>query len=273
MTYPMTYLMVASFRKWLLTFLVAIISMAAVHGQAKFRDDDIVSPSKPPRLVNDFAGMLSPEEVARLESKLVAYDDSTSTQIAIVTVPTIGEYPVEEYGIRLARKWGIGEKDKNNGILILIARDERKFDIQTGYNIGQYISDIDANRILREIMTPNFKQGQYYKGLNESTDRMILLLSGGFAADAKGGGGGGSAMGTIILILILIVIIILISMRAEKHHTYTGSGHRGYIPPFIGGGFGGFGGSSGGGFGGGSGGGFGGFGGGGFGGGGASGGW
>lgn len=256
--------------------MVAMLSLAAVYGQAKFRDDDIVSPSKPPRLVNDFAGMLSPEEAARLESKLVAYDDSTSTQIAIVTVPTIGDYPVEEYGIRLARKWGIGEKDKNNGILILIARDERKFDIQTGYNIGQYISDIDANRILREIMTPNFKQGQYYKGLDESTDRMILLLSGGFVADAKGSGG--SAMGTMLLILILVVIIILISMRSEKHHTYTGSGHRGYIPPFIGGGLGGFGRSSGGGFGGGFGGGgssggFGGFGGGGFGGGGASGGW
>lgn len=258
----------SNFKKYFMLMLWSIVITTQVCAQATMRDDDIVSVPAKPRLVNDFAGMLSAEEVSALETKLVGYNDTTSTQIAIVTVPTIGDYPVEEYGIRLARKWGIGNKNKDNGILILIAQKERKFDIQTGYRVGQYISDIDANRILREIMTPNFKEGKYYQGLDQSTSRMILLLSGGFVADEASGGM--SSIGLILIIFILLIVFIMISSKAEKYHTYTGNGHKGYSPPpFIGGG--GFG--SGGGFGGGSSGGFGGFGGGGFGGGGASGGW
>lgn len=258
----------SKFKKYFMLLLWSLMATTQIWAQATMRDDDIVSKPSPPRLVNDFAGMLHPQEIAALESKLVNYNDTTSTQIAIVTVPTIGEYPVEEYGIRLARKWGIGEKDKNNGILILIAQNERKFDIQTGYNIGQYISDIDANRILREILTPAFKEEQYYQGLDLATDRMILLLSGGFVADEEAQPMG--LMGIFLIIFILIIVFVIIASKAEKYHTYTGNGHKGYNspPPFIGGGgFGGFGG------GGGSSGGFGGFGGGGFGGGGASGGW
>lgn len=268
----MTFPMGSNFKKYFILLLWSVMTTTLVWSQATMKDDDIVNIPSPPRLVNDFAGMLNAQETAALESKLVGYSDTTSTQIAVVTVPTIGEYPVEEYGIRLARKWGIGEKGKDNGILILIAQKERKFDIQTGYRIGQYVSDIDANRILRESLRPAFLQGQYYQGLDEATTKMMQLLSGGFSADAKKSDSMG--MGKIfLLIFVLLILFIYISSKAEKHHTYTGKGHKGYSPPpFIGGGFGGFGG---GGFGGGSsgGGGFGGFGGGGFGGGGASGDW
>lgn len=235
--------------------------------QATMRDDDIVDVPSPPRLVNDFAGMMSASEVSSLEKKLVDYNDSTSTQIAIVTVPTLGPYPVEEYGIRLARKWKIGT-EKNNGILILVAEQERKFDIETGYDIGQYISDIDANRILRDIMTPNFKGGNYYRGLDQATDRMIMLLEGGYVASADEGFM--DKYGTIIIIIVFILLLIIISKNNHGNdgETYTSTGRhyrRAYQPPIFGSGTGGFGGSSGGGFGG--------FGGGGFGGGGASGGW
>lgn len=255
-----------SFKKYLLLLFLTIFSFQTTWGQAKFKDDDIVSVPAIPRLVNDFAKMISEQEASQLENKLKIYNDTTSTQIAIVTVPTIGNYPVEEYGIRLARKWGIGNKEKDNGILILIAQKERKFDIQTGYKIGQYISDIDANRILREIVTPNFKEGKYFAGLDEATDRMIDLLNGGFLPDEKSEG---FPLGAIFIIVLMVILFVIFSSRKEDHHTYTSTGHRGNIPPFFGGGFGG------GGFGGGSsgGGGFGGFGGGGFGGGGASGGW
>jgi uncharacterized protein len=259
--------MVNLFKKYLLFLLVTIFSIQASWGQAQFKDDDIVSVPKVPRLVNDFVGMLSEQEVSLLENKLKTYSDTTSTQIAIVIVPTLGDYPVEEYGIRLARKWGIGNKEKDNGILILIAQKERKFDIETGYKVGQFISDIDANRILREIVTPNFKANQYYEGLNKATDQMIALLSGGFMPNQKSEN---LPLGAIFIIIFIILLIIIRFSKKENYHTYSGTGHRGNIPPFWGGG--GFGGGSSGGFGGG-GGGFGGFGGGGFGGGGASGGW
>jgi uncharacterized protein len=219
--------------------------------------------------------MIPAEGIQKLEAKLRAYNDTTSTQIAIVTVSTLGPYPVEEYGIRLARKWQIGQKDKDNGILILLAKEERKVDIQTGYGVGQFVSDIDANRIIRELMVPNFKAGDYYTGLDLATDRMILLLSGGFVAEESSGL---EAIPLAVLIVVLLgfgVFLIIIGIGASKsgQHTYSGRGH--HVPPTIwGGGFGGGGFSRGGGFGGGSSGGsFGGFGGGGFGGGGASGGW
>ncbi|HUH73883.1 MAG TPA: TPM domain-containing protein [Chitinophagales bacterium] len=264
--------MVNQFKKYLLLLILTLVTYQFSYGQAKFRDDDIVSVPKVPRLVNDFAGMLSEQEVSLLETKLNNYNDTTSTQIAIVTVTTIGNYPVEEYGIRLARKWGIGNKEKDNGILILIAKDERKFDIETGYRVGQYVSDIDANRILREIVTPNFKDGNYYAGLDEATDKMILLLNGGFLPDAESDS---LPLGAIVIIIVMIIFFILMfSNKNDGNSTYTSTGHQRNIPPIWGGGFGG-GLGGGGGFGGGSsgGGGFGGFGGGGFGGGGASGGW
>ncbi|MCO5230295.1 MAG: TPM domain-containing protein [Chitinophagales bacterium] len=271
----MIFPMVSKLRFYLTFLTISIFTIVIANAQAQFEDKDIVSPSSPPRLVNDFANMLQSQDIQALENKLVAYNDSTSTQIAIVTVPTLGDYPVEEYGIRLARKWGIGNKEKDNGILILIAKEERKFDIETGYRVGQYISDIDANRILREILTPNFKEGKYYQGLDEATDRMIDLLSGNFKADKKDSSG--LPMNIIFIVIIIIILLIIISNRKDDgNHTYTGRGHDDFFPPFIGGGFGGSrGGGFGGGFGGGSsgGGGFGGFGGGGFGGGGASGGW
>ena len=271
----MTFHLAHSMRKHILSSILILYYFIG-WSQASMYDKDIVDVPQTQRLVNDFAGMLSPQEVESLENKLVQYDDTTSTQIAIVTVPTIGNYPVEEYGIRLSRKWGIGDKEKDNGILILIAQQERKVDIETGYKVGQYISDIDANRIIRNIITPNFKNGQYYQGLNQATDRMIQLLSGGFKADSSTPST--HNWGLVIIILIIIILIIIFSNRNNNNgqHTYTGSGYKDYFPPIWGGGFGG--GSFGGGFGGGSssggfGGGFGGFGGGGFGGGGASGGW
>ncbi|MCO5248246.1 MAG: TPM domain-containing protein [Chitinophagales bacterium] len=263
----MIFPMVIKIRTFIITLFV-LLNVYHVVAQAHLQDDDIVNVPSTPRLVNDFAGMMNETEQDRLERKLLNYYDTTSTQIAIVTIETLGNYPVEEYGIRLARKWGIGNKDKDNGVLILIAKEERKFDIETGYRVGQYISDIDANRILRNTLTPNFKEGDYYQGLDEATDQMITLLSGGFVKDNTDEG---IPVGLIIfLIIFFILLIIIISKNSNNHYTYSGDGYNnGGFPPFWGGGMG-----RGGGFGGGSsGGGFGGFGGGGFGGGGASGGW
>lgn len=234
--------------------------------QAKMYDEDIPDKPNPPRLVNDFGDMLTADEESMLEEKLVGYNDTTSTQIAVVTVNNLGIYPVEEYSLRLGRKWGIGEKDKDNGILILISKEDRKIDISTGYGVGQYVSDIDAQRIINELIKPAFKKGDYFEGINASIDRMIVLLSGGFVADFKGDKGD-VPIGSVIFIIIILIIFVYTTSRRTSQYTYKKGGYSG--GPFWGGG--GFGG----GFGGGSSdsGGFGGFGGGSFGGGGASGDW
>lgn len=226
--------------------------------------DDIPERPEPPRLVNDFANMLGPEEEAALELKLNNYNDSTSTQIAIVTVQTLNGYDVGDFTNKLAEKWGVGQKGKNNGIVILLAKDERAIRIEVGYGLEGVITDGIAKRIENEVMIPEFKKGNFYGGIDQGTDVIIKRAFGEFKGDGKRKKGRGPSF-WVVLVIVLIIMFIFSKFRGSGGGgTYSHGGYRG-------GGFGGFGGFGGGG--GGSGGGFGGFGGGSFGGGGASGEW
>ncbi|MBC6610300.1 TPM domain-containing protein [Hymenobacter sp. BT507] len=237
----------------------------------------------PPRLVNDLAGMMSADEVAQLERKLVAYDDSTSSQIAVVTVPTLGGDDIANYAQQLYESWGIGRKGKDNGILVLVAEQEHRARIQTGYGLEGAVPDALAKRIISNTIVPAFKQERYYEGLNTATDELIALAKGEYKADPKDQRRNRDSSGSgfpFWLIILALVLFWFLSRRGGG-----GGGGRGgrrsrgfggmFIPPVIFGDFSGgrgtFGGG-GGGFGGG-GGGFGGFGGGSSGGGGASGSW
>lgn len=144
---------------------------------------DIPQPSNPPRLVNDFENILSESEKNLLEQKLVAFNDSTSSQIAIVTVATTGEYPVDDYTIALYRKWGIGQKDKDNGVVILCAMSDRKIAIITGYGLEGALPDAICKRIIEQLVKPNFKKGNYFAGLDAATDEIIKRASGEYVAD------------------------------------------------------------------------------------------
>ena len=231
----------------------------------------------PPRLVNDLAGLLQGGEADQLEQKLVAYNDSTSSQIAVVTVPSLDGNDIADYAQKLYEAWGIGRKGKNNGILILVAQQEHQARIQTGYGLEGAVPDALAKRIISNTLVPAFRQNQYYAGLDRATDQLIALAKGEYQADpadARPQGrrdGSGSGMPFWVIIIVLVVIFTMLRNRGGG----GGRGNRGFgggfIPPIIfgGGGFGG----GGGGFGGGGGGGFGGFGGGSSGGGGASGSW
>lgn len=226
----------------------------------------------PPRLVNDLAGVLSPEEEAELERKLVAYDDSTSNQVAIVTITTLDGYPIEEYAVRLFRDWGIGNKSTNNGVLLIAVIQDRAIRIETGYGLEGAIPDITAAQIIRNDIAPAFRNGNYFEGFDKATQSIILAAAGEYTApegygdrDKKPGGF------PIVLIIILIIIILSNINRRGGGGFMSRRGHRGFRGPiFFPGGFGGGFGGGGGGFGGG---GFGGFGGGSSGGGGASGSW
>ncbi len=224
----------------------------------------------PPKLVNDFTNTLSPEEVQSLESKLLEYFDSTSTQISIVMEGSLEGEDAFDYSQRLAESWHIGTKGKNNGLLIYIAINDHKIWIQNGYGMEGTVTDALSKRIIEENIKPNFKAQQYYQGLSEATDIIIRAASGEYINDApKHGRKKGSPSPLSIFFIIVIIILVMIF----KGKGGGGMG-RGMLlgGPFIGT-FGG-GGFSGGGFGGGSGGGgFGGFGGGSFGGGGAGGSW
>ena len=157
--------------------------MAGTAGQLAALAQNVPPRPNPPRLVNDLAGMLRPDEVAQLERKLVAYNDSTSSQIAVVTVPTLGDYDIFDYAQKLYETWGIGQKSNNNGILLLIAQQEHKARIHTGYGLEGAIPDALAKRIISNTIVPAFKQERYYQGLDRATDQLIALAKGEYKAD------------------------------------------------------------------------------------------
>lgn len=264
-------------------FIIAIILSVTTFGQAGL--DKIIPPApNPPKLVNDYANLLTPEQEQALETKLVAYDDSTSSQIAVVTVTDLGGYAAVDYAVALGRKWGVGGKEFNNGVVILIStgggEGNRDVFIAPGYGLEGAIPDITADNIVEYEMIPNLKTGNYYRAIDAATSALILAAAGeytapeGYAERGKSKGDG-IAIGRIVLIIILIIYFILRSAGGGGRGggMMSRRGYRGFGggPVFFPGSFGG--GGFGGGFGGGGGGGFGGFGGGGFGGGGAGGKW
>ncbi len=224
----------------------------------------------PPRLVNDYGAFLKAGEVNALEQKLDAYNDTTSTQIVIVTMSAIGDYEPADYAQQLAQKWGVGQKGKDNGLLILVVKEPHGFFIATGYGMEGNLPDATVKRLFEEIIKPNFRDGNYYGGLDQVTDAIIQIMSGTYQADAKGGKASGNKAVFIFLVLMIVVAII---SAFSKRGGGGSSGGGGFLTGALLGGLvsGGF--SSRGGYSGGSGGGFGGFGGGGFGGGGAGGSW
>lgn len=247
---------------------------------------DFPEPMQPARAVNDFAGLLSQEEQQRLEQKLRNFNDTTSSAIVVVTVNSLQGREVAEYTTGLAHRWGVGRKDVDNGLVILVAEEEKQINISTGYGLEGAVPDALAKRIIEQEMKPRFRQGNFYGGLDAATDTIIKLASGEYTAEDVGAGedAEGSPWLALLIVLFLVIFPILQIRRFKNRHFGTGRRSVGWLPmlllmngmnrgsgrsygDFRGGG-GVFGGGSGGG-----GGGFGGFGGGGFGGGGASGGW
>lgn len=255
--------------KKLLLFIVLCWSVAV---QAQI-DKIVPSRPNPPRLVNDFTNTLTPEQKEALEQKLVAYDDSTSNQVAIVMMNTVGDYPIEDVGLQILRTWGVGNKDKNNGIVILVAKDDHKIRIEVGYGLEGAVPDVTAGSIIDNEITPAFKEGNFYRGLDNGVDAIIKAAAGEYSApEGYGSRNNHKGLGIGTIILIIIIVIILMNTTGGRGGMMSRRGYGGWWLP---GGFGGWsgGGSGGGGWSGGGGGGFGGFGGGSGGGGGASGGW
>jgi len=264
------------FKKLILLFTLLLVGFMAFSQEF---------PPKPNTLVTDYTNTLSPQNMQALERKLDAFSDSTSTQIAVVLLKSVGEYDINDYGQKLGRAWGIGSKGKNNGILVLVALNDHKVTIQTGYGAEGAVPDIVTHQIIQNDIVAAFKQNDYYGGLSAATDDLMKYMKGEYkgtkkARNAKEDDYSG-AYGIIFIIVIIIVIIIMRGGRGGGQII----GGRGGASPFwwflggalLGRGSGGWGGFSNGdggfGGGGGDGGGFGGFGGGDFGGGGSSGSW
>jgi len=245
-------------------------------------------PEKPKKQtsVYDYVNLLPEAQERSLEQKLVRYSDSTSTQIVVAIIKSTEGEDIDYLGAQWGHKWGIGQDGKDNGVLVLLARGDRRIAISTGYGVEGSLTDAMSRRIIQGIIIPRFKQDDYAGGLNAGADAIFKVLNGEFKEERTFDDGSGFSLAPFLPFIIFFVILIILSSRNRR----GGGGNRGRrssgfdIRDIIilsnmgrssssggfGGSSGGFGGSSGGGFSGGFGGGFGG---GGFGGGGASGGW
>lgn len=236
-------------------------------------------PSKPQKnmYVYDYVDLLNKQQKEDLQNKLFRYDDSTSTQILIVIIDDLKGEDISMLGTKWAHEWGVGGKKEDNGIFILLQKDKTgpggQIDIATGYGIEYRMTDRMTKQVINRVVIPNFKQNQYYNGLDQATDRIIAILNGEFEGD--GGSSQNNSSWFPLLFMLVIIFIIILSKRNRGGGGSSGGHNR---PPSLldmlilsnmgsSSGSGYSGGSSGGGFSGGS------FGGGSFGGGGASGRW
>lgn len=264
--------------------LLAMVLIMALPFRAI--SQDIPAKPVPPRLVNDFAGLLSTQEANSLEQKLVSFNDSTSNQIVIAVVPTLNGYAPGDYAQRLGEKWGVGQKGFDNGVVILVkpktSDSKGEVFIAQGYGLEGAIPDLTCSEIVDNEILPAFRNGDYYGGLDRATTVLMKLARGEFSAAQYGKratrSSGKNSSSLIPIIIIFVVVMVIFGGRSgggRNRRITTGGLPLWMLMSMMGGGShrgGSFGGGSGG-FGGGGGGGFGGFGGGGFGGGGAGGSW
>ncbi|HDR51973.1 MAG TPA: TPM domain-containing protein [Mariniphaga anaerophila] len=252
--------------KKLLSILILLSGITALHAEIPERP-------VPPRLVNDFAGVLSPAEASALESKLVQFDRETSTQIVLVAVNDLEGYDPGDYAFRLGEKWGVGQQGKDNGLVILLkpktGNDRGRIFIATGYGLEGVLPDAIVNgAIIDTEMIPQFERNNYYKGLENGINVIMDITRGEYTAEyyrenyARKSGG----LPVLAIFFILFFVIIPI-LRGRSRRFYSPgkdlplwialgmmSGNRSHgssfgnfssgSGSFGGGGFGGFGGGS-----------------------------
>jgi len=260
----------------------------------QFNDGRIPAKPNPPRLVNDFANIINSRDEAALEKQLVLYNDSSSTQITVVTVNSLNGQDIAQFAYEIGEKWGVGQEGVDNGIVLLIAPNERKTYIATGYGLEGALPDAYAKRIVEDIMKPEFRRNNYIGGITKAVKQIVSYIKGEIQYTRPEISPLSGLLPIFILFLVLFIFLVIVASNNNGGgggYTIDDSGtHRhgkggwgggtwttggGWGKPSGGGFSGGFGGGfgSGGGSFGGGGGGFGGFGGGSFGGGGAGGSW
>ena len=253
--------------KKLFLFVLALSGMIV---QAQF-----TIPEKPSfqTSVYDYEDILNPSQEKQLEEKLIKYSDSTSTQIVVVTIPTLKGEDIGVLATNWAHKWGIGQENEDNGMIILLSKNDRKISIRSGYGIEDRMTAGITGEIIRNVITPHFKVDNYFEGLDKGADAIFEVLKGKYKGSRKESN---NPLPFILIVIFIIILLVLASRGNKGGGNFRGGGGLDLGDIIIlsslgrsGGGFGGggsFGGGSSGGFGGG-------FGGGGFSGGGASGSW
>lgn len=158
--------------------------------------------------VHDEAHILSQQTIDKLETQLVAYQDSTSNEIAILIIPSLDGEPLEEYSLRVVEKWQLGKEKKDNGALLLVVVDEHKMRIETGYGLEGVLTDAVCSRIIRNEIAPYFRQNKYDEGIEAGINALILAIGGEYKADDTDSGTAELSLKERILLGLFIISIL-----------------------------------------------------------------
>lgn len=191
-------------------------------------------PAKPSGYVTDTASVLTPDQKSFLEGKLAAFNASTSNEIAVVIVKSLeGDY-IEHYAVELFKAYGIGTKKNDNGVLLLVAIDDHKMRIEVGYGLEGSLTDSISSAIIRDDLTPAFKQNDFYRGIDKAVDSIIKVTQGEYVAStsSKSDSGGGFSFETIVIILV-VGVQFLSSILSRSKSWWAG----GVLGGLIGGAF------------------------------------
>jgi uncharacterized protein len=172
----------------------------------------------------DEADLLPPADEAALDAKLAAFEARSKRQLVVATVSDLGGADIADYGVRLGRAWGIGSKDRNDGAIFLIAPNERRMRIEVGYGLEPVLTDAMAGRIIRDTVTPRFKDGDFVGGISAGTDAIITQIelppeearARAAAAEVDRGSAGAAIAFFVVFLLIIFVLVIVPLMLAGK---------------------------------------------------------
>jgi uncharacterized protein len=211
--------------------------------------------------VTDLAGMLSPAEESQLERLMESYRIGTSHEIALLTVPSLQGEPIERFALEVGRTWGLGTKEKNNGALLVVSKEDRKIRIEVGRGLEGSLTDSICGRIIRDVIAPEFKRGRYGEGLEQGIVAIHEAIGGNYGKIPSSSRSPSSGLAGIIPMIVILMIVVAI--LARQRGRWGGPGGSGSILPWLilassgsrggrsygggggGGGFGGFGGGGG----------------------------
>jgi uncharacterized protein len=235
-----------------LTLALTLLLLALAAGAAA-----LAIPPAPTRRVSDFAGALSPADHDRLEAKLIERERGSRNQVVVAIFRSLEGESLEDYSIRLAEQWKVGQKGLDNGVIFLVFLQDRKMRIEVGYGLEGVLTDAVSSSILSQVVAPRFREGRIAEGIGAGLDAIDAAIKGEYRAEGRRGSRD-RGVPTLVPIAFTVLVIIGIIVAAQRNAAYarrngwTGGAGGWGGGPYVGGGFGGFGGgssgSSGGGF-------------------------
>ena len=202
--------------------MVCAVWLAAVGAGAQIESDRFRESLVPQGHVNDWAGVFTPEQKVELESRIAAVRQATGAQLAVVAVKSLQGGEIKDFAVKLFEQWGIGEKGKDNGVLLLAAIEDRAMWIEVGYGLEGALNDAKCGRIRDEWIFPRFKEGDYAQGLSAGADALLKVMGG--ETLAKPAEPENNPIAAAVFLMIFMFIFILIVRSAIRGGTGGGGG-------------------------------------------------